>query len=305
MQQVSIIGLGLIGGSIGLALKQRRSEKGAPSPTLIGYDLDPHRRELAAQRQVVDQVSAHLAQAVREAQIIIIATPVLAIRQVFAELAPLIHGEATITDTASTKAAVLRWARELLPDGARFIGGHPMAGSTGSLEEARPDLFSGATCCLVPTLRADEDARVDAAALSTLHDIFTTIGAKPLLIDAETHDRCVAAISHLPFLTSGALVETLAGNADIEMMSRLASSGFRDATRLAAGDPAMYHSIALTNREAITRWLDAYIERLQAIRQTLQAAQDGGDEQLLHLFSRARQHRQEMLGLKESWKESG
>jgi len=300
MQRVSIIGLGLIGGSIGLALKQRQSETGAPSPILIGYDHDPNRRELAMQRQIVDHVSTHLPEAVSAAQIIIIATPALAIRQVFAELAPLIHDGTLITDTASTKAAVLRWAREFLPGGVHFIGGHPMAGSTGSLEEARPDLFSGATYCLVPALHADEDARVDEVAMSTLHSIVTALGAKPLLIDAETHDRCVAAISHLPFVTSTALVETLAGNPDSEMMSKLASSGFRDTSRLAAGDPAMYHSIALTNREAITFWLDTYIGQLQAIRWMLQTAQDTQNDPLLHLFSRAKPDRQKIIDGRES-----
>ncbi len=133
MQTIAIIGLGLIGGSLGLALRQAADEAGKPSSVVIGYDSDAQRLWQAEQRGVVDQTSEHLAEAVQEAQMVILATPVLAMRGVLAEIAPHLRAGAIVTDTASTKAAVLGWARELLPAGVRFIGGHPMAGSTGSL----------------------------------------------------------------------------------------------------------------------------------------------------------------------------
>ncbi len=294
MQTVGIIGLGLIGGSIGLALKHQQATTNARPYIVLGYDTDPQRRERARQIQAIDQTSKHTIEIARQAQVLIIATPVLAAHQVLEEIAPHVRTETIITDTASTKAAVLRWAKELLPTGTRFIGGHPMAGGTGSLEEARPDLFHGAAYCLVPTTQANEASQVDSAALQALQDLIAALGAKPLLIDAQTHDRCVAAISHLPFLTSAALVETAANSPDVEIMRQLASSGFRDTTRLAAGDPAMYQSITATNQEAISFWLDAYIAELQAMRQMLQTP-NGGNERLLTLFKRARQHRKEML----------
>jgi prephenate dehydrogenase len=296
MQHVALIGLGLIGGSLGLALRQAAGEAGAPRYSVIGYDSDPQRLRQAEQRGVVDQTSKHLAEAVQDAQIVMLATPVLAIRGVLAEIAPHLRAGAIVTDTASTKAAVLGWARELLPAGARFIGGHPMAGSTGSLEEARPDLFKGAAYCLVTNTTAEAGLPVDAEALQIIHDLIAVLGARPLLLDAETHDRCVAAISHLPFVTSIALVETVAESAGRDLMRQLASSGFRDATRLAAGDPAMYQSIVLTNRTAIMAWLDGYMEQLQAIRQMLQSAQEWGDEGLLALFRDAQRHRKEIMG---------
>jgi prephenate dehydrogenase len=296
MQTVGIIGLGLIGGSIGLALKQQRDNAGSRTSLVIGYDSDPARRRQAEQLQAVDQASDHLIEIAQQAHLLIIATPVLAVRQVLSEIAPHVASETIITDTASAKAAVLRWAAELLPAGARFLGGHPMAGGTGSLEEARPDLFHSATYCLVPTMQADETRYADEAALQALQTLIGALGARPLLIDALTHDRCVAAISHLPFLTSAALVETVANSAEVEIMRQLASSGFRDASRLAAGDPVMYQSIALTNREAITAWIDAYIAELQAVRQALQPSQNAEDERLLALFRRARQHRKDLMG---------
>jgi prephenate dehydrogenase len=263
---------------------------------VIGYDSNSSRRQQAEQRQAVDHACDQLLEIEQQAQIIIIATPVLAIRQTLTELAPHLRAETILTDTASTKAAVMDWARELLPAGARFIGGHPMAGSTGSLEEARPDLFRGATYCLVSSLQADEARDADEVALAVLEDLIDALGARPLRIDAQTHDRCVAAISHLPFLSAAALVETVATSPEGEMMRWLASSGFRDASRLASGDPAMYQGIAMTNREAITFWLDAYIAQLQAVRQRLQAEQSAAAEELLTLFRQARQHRKDMLG---------
>jgi prephenate dehydrogenase len=295
MQTVGIIGLGLIGGSIGLALKRQRDKANALAYAVIGYDSNPNRLAQAEQLQVVDQTSDNLIEVAQQAQMLLIATPVLAVRQVLAEIAPHVHAETVITDTASTKAAVLRWAQELLPAGARFLGGHPMAGDTGSLEAARPDLFQGATYCIVPSLQADAGGQADTAALHALQDLIAVLGAHPLLIDAQTHDRCVAAISHLPFIASAALVETAANSPEVSIMRQLASSGFRDASRLAAGDAAMYHSIALTNREAILFWIDAYMAELRAIRQTLQSSQNAEDERLLTLFRQAQQHRKEIM----------
>ncbi|HEX6777502.1 MAG TPA: prephenate dehydrogenase dimerization domain-containing protein, partial [Ktedonobacterales bacterium] len=121
-----------------------------------------------------------------------------------------------------------------------------------------------------------------------------------LLIDAATHDLCVAAISHVPFLASVVLVEMLTNDANIDLMSRLASSGFRDTTRLAAGDPTMYHDISLTNREAILSWLDAYSEQLQALRQLLATADMAGEPRLKRYFEQARQHRKNIMSAKTS-----
>jgi prephenate dehydrogenase len=294
MQTVGIIGLGLIGGSIGLALKGLGTQRDEPAYRVIGYDSDPSRRQQAQRLRAVDQTSGLVSEMAQQVDVLIIATPVLAVRQVLAEIAPHVRATTLITDTASTKAAVLRWARELLPEGARFIGGHPMAGGTGSLEDAHSNLFLGATYCLVPAISADADDSLDKAALDTMEHLIVALGAQPLRIDAATHDRCVAAISHLPFLTAAALVETVVTSDEVEVMCQLASSGFRDASRLASGDPAMYESIALTNREAITFWLDAYLARLQAIRHLLQAT-ESEDQALLTLFRTARQHRQTML----------
>lgn len=294
MQTVAIIGLGLIGGSLGLALKRHNETCGKHRYHVIGYDQSQERREQARQRGAIDQASPSLAEAIQQADVIVLATPALAIRQVLSDLAPLLRQGALLSDTASTKAQVMRWAAELLPPHARFIGGHPMAGGTGSLEESRLDLFTGATYCLV---LPDETAQ---SVPDVLSQMIADVGANPLLLDAASHDQAVAAISHLPFLTASALVETLAfADAEaLQIMSALASSGFRDTTRLAAGDPTMYHDIALTNREAILPRLEAYITQLQTLCDLLQTSPQGQNARLKAFFTHARRNRDVLLSAK-------
>ncbi len=291
MQTVAIIGLGLIGGSLGLALKRHNETSSERCYQVIGYDQSQERCEQARQHGAIDQASPSLAETIQQADVILLATPALAIRQVLSDLAPLLREGALLTDTASTKAQVMRWAAELVPPHARFIGGHPMAGGTGSLEEARPNLFTGATYCLV---LPDETAQSVPGVLSQM---VADVGANPLLLDAASHDQAVAAISHLPFLAASALVETLttADEQALQVMSALASSGFRDTTRLATGDPTMYHDIALTNRQAILPWLEAYITQLQTLRNLLQTSQEDEDRRLKRLFSDARKNRDVLL----------
>ena len=292
MQKVLIIGLGLIGGSIGLALRQAGNNGDTPAYEITGYDHSAERLQRASQMGAIDHASDALPAAAQDAEIVILATPALAVHQLLREIAPFLRARTIVTDTASTKAVVTRWAEELLPENTPFIGGHPMAGATGSLEAARPDLFYNATYCLTP------GATSKAQALKTLYEIIQTLGARALLLDAATHDRCVAAISHVPFLASVALVEMLTQDANIDLMGKLASSGFRDTTRLAAGDPTMYHDINLTNRQAILAWLDAYSEQLQAFRQLLASADETDDPRLKRFFEQARLHRKNILDAK-------
>ncbi len=296
MRNVLIIGLGLIGGSLGLALKHASANNPAQGYHITGYDRSHERLRQAEQMGAVDRVSDALSDAVKQARIVIIATPILAIRDIFAEISPFLAKGSIVTDTASTKADVLRWAQEMLPPGTAFIGGHPMAGDTGSIEAARPNLFQGATYCVIPGLD------VDTRALELLSALISAIGAAPLTIDAATHDRYVAAISHLPLIAAAALVQTVASEADEDILRKLASSGFRDTTRLAAGDPIMHHDISLTNREAILGWIDAYIEQLQTARKLLESATtaeaSARDQRLLRFFEQARQQRKKSIETK-------
>lgn len=288
MIRISIIGLGLIGASLGMAL---RSANPKESPLgeleIVGYDPNSRALKDARGRLAIDREARSLAEAVREAQIVIIATPVQAIREIFSELAGILPGNVIVTDTASTKAEVCAWAKELLPATISFIGGHPMAGKeqSGALA-ADPDLFRGAIYCLTPNANARQGA------VDVIDALVNIAGAKPYYIDPTEHDAYVAGISHLPFLLSTLLVAATSRSPAWKEMAPLASSGFRDISRLASGDPEMHRDICLTNRDAIIRWLNTSITLLDEIRADLERS-DG--EAIDRLFQQAKTVRDEWL----------
>ncbi len=277
--RIAIIGLGLIGGSIGLALKQANWR----NAELIGYARRRETASLARKSGAVDKVELDLSKAVKSTDIIIVATPVLTVKDVFKQIAPYLSEGSIVTDAASTKMEVIRWAQELLPSRANFVGGHPMAGKeTSSIKAATADLFRKCTYCLTPL------PQTKPATLRTMKDMVKALGAVPLIIEAEEHDRLVAGISHLPLLLSAALVLATTQNPSWPQMSPLAASGYRDLTRLASGNPELGAHICLSNQAAIVSWIDAYIEELQKLRKLV--ADDNEEiEQALATAKRARQ----------------
>ena len=277
--RVAIIGLGLIGGSMGLALRDAGIE-------VVGYARRPETVSLALECKAVDRVEADAASAVVDSDVVVVATPVLAVREVFAEISDSLSEGAIVTDVSSTKVEVMRWAEELLPSRVSFIGGHPMAGKeTPGIEAADAELFRGCTYCLVP---GEGSA---AEVYETLEGLVWRIGANPLRIDAGEHDRLVAGISHLPLLISVALVASTTGSPLWPSMAWLAASGYRDTTRLASGNPRMGRDICLTNKGPIIDAIDAYIEELKRIRRMI----IDGDEKLEGYLIRVRESRQNWL----------
>lgn len=238
--RVSLLGLGLIGGSWGLALQ-------AIEPTwhLRGWDRDPRAVATALARGAIAEAAAS-PEAAADADLVLIATPVRAMRELLSAIAPHLPRGALVTDVASTKAQVVAWARERLPAHAYFLGGHPMAGSehTGCAH-ADPSLFRGAVYCLTP------DADTPDTAVSLLEDLLARMGALPRRMTPAFHDEAVASVSHLPFLLSAALVAQTTADPQWETKREMAATGFRDMTRLAAGDPTMYRDICLTNAAPI------------------------------------------------------
>lgn len=288
MIRIAIIGTGLIGTSLGMALRnanERESPLGAI--TITGYDATPRNMAEARGRLAVDREARTLADAVRDAHLVIVAVPVQAIRQVFSELAPLLPAGATVTDAASTKMQVLEWARELLPATVDFVGGHPMAGreKTGP-EAAAADLFQNTIYCLTPR----EQTREQAIAL--VEAMVQQIGAKLYYIDAAEHDAYVAGVSHLPFMLSTALVDVVSRSPGWREMAPLAATGFRDISRLASGSAEMHRDICLTNREALARWLDDASRLLADLRDQVNA---GDGDALLEWFRHAREVREQWL----------
>ncbi|MDF3038512.1 MAG: Prephenate dehydrogenase [Thermomicrobiales bacterium] len=272
MQRVLIVGLGLIGGSIGLALRRWSEERkvdGRKPLEVIGFDPNLDHQRAAEKMGAVDKGAWDLAKAAREADVVVLATPVNAGKAVLEDLAPHLRPDTIVTDTASTKAQVLAWANEVLPRQIHFVGGHPMAGKTQSIEGADADLFSGATWCISPSVTASEEA------VRTVLGLVAAAGAEPFFIDPEEHDAYVAGVSHLPFVLSATLMNTVSRDASWRDMKSLTAGGFRDTTRLAAGSPDMHRDILLTNRAAVVRWIDAFSASLGDLRATLAS----GDEE--------------------------
>lgn len=262
--RVAIIGLGLIGGSLGLALKQA----GWQRARITAYVRKPETGLLAVKAGAIDSFETSIEKAVSGASFIIVATPILIIKDIFTQIAPYIAHDCVITDVASTKRMVMQWAEDILPSSICFIGGHPMAGKELSgIAAAELGLFKNCTYCLV------EGPYSTDRGMSLLQDMIKTIGAYPLITDAAKHDKLVAGISHLPLLLSMALVQTTTQDKAWPQMAKLAASGYRDVTRLASGNPDMHTQICLSNQEALSAWIDAFIQQLQELR-TLVANRD-------------------------------
>ncbi len=288
MIRIAIVGMGLIGTSLGMALRtanERESPLG--KITVVGFDPDRRRTGEARGRLAIDQESNSLAEAVRDANLIIVAVPVQAIQEIFRSLATLASPGAVVTDVASTKSFVMDWARDLLPTTIDFIGGHPMAGREQSGPAAAdPNLFRNALYCLCPSTNASEQS------IAIVEALVQQIGAKVYYVDSVEHDAYVAAVSHLPFLLSASLVEVTSRSPGWREMSPLAATGFRDISRLASGDPEMHRDICLTNAPALTRWINDTVSYLLDVREWLE---QGREAEILEMFRHAQEVREEWL----------
>ena len=276
--KVAIIGLGLMGGSLGLALKAA-----VPDLHISGYDRDGGAARKAQKMGAVDSAEGLAGPAVAGASIVVVATPILSVKEVLEEIAPHLAEGAVVTDTASTKTAVMGWAEETLPEGVSFVGGHPMAGKeTAGIDRAEAGLFQGKAYCICPSLRASPDAIRSVTGLARL------VGAEPLYMDSPEHDQYAAAVSHMPLMVSTALFSLVRTSPSWSDMGAMASSGFRDMTRLASGDPVMAIGMWRSNRDAIIHWLERMMSEMGRYRDMLKDAQD---EQLLRVFTEAQVQR--------------
>jgi prephenate dehydrogenase len=262
--RVAILGLGLIGGSLGLALLAD-----GLAEAVVGYDTTPAHAEEALARGLVGASAATPADAVADADLVVFAVPVLAIQSLMRAVAPALAPDAILTDVGSVKAPVVAWAEATLPQPERFVGGHPMAGRERSGPgAAEAVMFRGARWPLTPT------PATQPAALARIQALVVALGGEPLVMAPDEHDRLVAGASHLPLLAATALTQTLAASPDWPGVAQLAAGGFRDTTRVAAGDPTMARDICLTNRAPILARLDAYLDTLHQLRAALDV-QDG------------------------------
>ncbi len=261
--RVAVIGVGLIGGSIGLAARDRLGAG------VAGYDPDPRVREAALRRGAIDEAFESPAAAVAAAEIVFVAAPVGVLAAAVAEVLAATPADCVVTDVGSTKRRVVAACRD-----PRFVGGHPLAGAeTAGVEHARADLFAGATWYLTP--RADTSGIL----YERLHRALAGFGAQPAAIDADVHDRVMASVSHLPHVFANVLVAQAARvladpsspGGEGEQVPATGPS-FRDATRVAGANGAIWTDIYLSNRDALVAALDATIDRLGDVRAALAAA---------------------------------
>ncbi|KVV02498.1 MULTISPECIES: bifunctional prephenate dehydrogenase/3-phosphoshikimate 1-carboxyvinyltransferase [unclassified Pseudomonas] len=271
-----VVGLGLIGGSFAKGMR----ESGLCAE-VVGVDLDAASRVLAIELGVVDRCETDLALACKGADVIQLAVPILAMEKMLALLAGMDLGPAILTDVGSAKGNVVRAATQAfggMP--ARFVPGHPIAGSEQSgVEASNASLFERHKVILTPV------AETDAAALAVVDAMWRALGADVEHMQVERHDEVLAATSHLPHLLAFGLVDSLAKRNENLDIFRYAAGGFRDFTRIAGSDPVMWHDIFLANREAVLRTLDTFRTDLDALRDAVDA---GDGHQLLGVFTRAR-----------------
>ncbi len=262
IRQLAIVGVGLLGGSVAKAARQ-----GGLARRILGIGRIAERMQPALDDGTLDLAVTDLDAGVREADFVLLATPVLAIEGLLERVWRAAPAGALVTDVGSTKRNIVRAAERLAatrPLG--FVGSHPLAGSEKSgYHVARADLFRGATVVVTPT------EATELAALKRTTEFWEALGARVSSLDPETHDRTVAAISHLPHLVACALVDG-AVRAEASALE-LAARGFRDTTRIAAGDPDMWTEIFLANRDALSATVESFREALDDLQRVIDAGQ--------------------------------
>ncbi len=278
MDKIAIIGTGLIGASLGLAIKRA----GIKDVHIVGSDINRGHASKAQKMGAVDQVEGSLVSAAKDAEIVIIATPVMAIKDAMEIIAPHLKEGCLVTDTGSSKGTVMEWAEQYLPRNVNFIGGNPIVGKEGGGPDAAVNsLFQDRPYCIIPAKRASQDS------VKLMTDMLRSIGSKPFYMDAGEHDSFVSAVSHLPFLLSVALVSCASKSPSWDDIAKVASEPYKNLTSLASGDPATYRDIFLGKDQSIVYWIDTFISELYEIRKIIVSDKDGKREALEKTFSQA------------------
>ncbi len=289
MERVAIIGLGLMGGSLGLALKARECAQ-----SVVGFSRAPENRAEAVRRRVVDEARDSLVEAVEGADLVVLCAPVLAIPTQFGMARSGLKRGCVVTDVGSTKDFLVAELEPLAADvGAHFIGSHPIAGSAQQgLQAARSDLFEGATVVVTPTEQSN------ASALLAVERFWSGVGARCVRLNPAEHDRILASTSHLPHLVAALLVSTV-GRAGARELAEFCGSGFRDTSRVAEGAPQIWRDILATNRDGILNELRAFRGTLDPLIRMLEKKDFAGVETFLE---RSRDMRRRLVH-KDSFKE--
>ena len=275
MKKLVIFGVGLIGGSVALALKKAQF-----TASIIGVGRNKSSLNEALNLGVIDSAETDIAKALDGADIILIAAPVAQTSSILQSIKPHLNSKTVITDAGSTKGDVLTCAKAVLGEQFnQFVGGHPIAGAEKSgVSAAKFDLFIGKNIVLTPSAETSNDA------IASVTQLWQACGANVSQMSAESHDSIFAAVSHLPHLLAFALVDDIAARPNAAQLFSFAASGFRDFTRIAGSHPEMWRDISLANKTALLNELSAYQLELNQLKQLLEN-EDGA--RLQALFERA------------------
>jgi len=284
--KIALIGVGLLGGSIGLAARKQKLAR-----SVVGF---VRRRASIAECQkagAVTRAVLDLQETVVDADLVILCTPIAQMARLAEEMLPFLQEGAIVTDVGSVKASVIEALEAKIEQaGAHFVGSHPMAGSeqTG-VKAARADLFKGAICVTTPTDRTSKTA------LRKTENFWRTLGSKVLRLSPELHDEFVSRSSHLPHLIAAVLANTVL-TPDQPTQHWLCANGFRDTTRIASGSPEMWRDIAIANRKNLLGAIDDFLQQIQTVRGLLEAA----DERRLTVFFEQAKNRRDQWRKKSS-----
>jgi len=281
--RLAIMGVGLIGGSLALALK----EAGCVGE-VVGCGRGKPNLEKALERGIIDRYERDPRLAAVGADLIFLATPVQTLAQVVAEIAPVLKPGTILTDGGSVKAEVVRQIQPLVPAGVDFVPGHPIAGTEKSgAEAAFADLYRGKRCILTPT------ATTSATALQRVTEMWQAVGSEVVCMSVDKHDRVLAAISHLPHMVAYSLVNAV-GSYDHyeENILEYSAGGFRDFTRIASSDPMMWRDIALTNQDALIEMMEQFETFFAELKADVRSGQA---DKLFEFFMTSKQMRDAIL----------
>lgn len=257
--RVALIGTGLIGGSIGLALTGKKLAQ-----SVVCYDRDPAASAEAVALGAADTSAASASEAATGADLVVLAVPVLSTLKILEDILPAVSEGAIITDVGSTKGSTMAAVEQMLKTGVYYVGGHPMAGSEEiGIRGADPALLENAIYVLAPASETPE------AVVEKLSALIRAIGAQPINLDPLSHDRIVALVSHLPHVIAATLVRSVAAGGDPELVRTLAAGGFRDSTRIVLGNPEIWRDICVSNRWPLISALKGFRSSLDALEQYL------------------------------------
>ena len=283
INKLAVVGVGLIGGSLALALKEA-----AAVSQVVGIGRGRPNLMKALELGLVDQVTQDLTAGVAEADVVFLATPVMSLGPVAAEAMPHLKPGAILTDGGSVKQNVIEAIEPILRDDVHFVPGHPIAGTENSgAEAAFATLYHDRRCILTPTDRTDQQA------LATIRQMWQVAGSDVVIMDVEKHDRVLAAISHLPHMVAYALVNAVgAYDRYDENILDYSAGGFRDFTRIASSDPTMWRDIALTNREALIEMMEQFETFFAELKADVAK---GSPDRLFEFFLRSKNNRDAIL----------